>query len=167
MNLDDVSIWVIDSSALIEAKSIVSISNQWNAFRYLERMVADGKIALPRHVISEVSEITHPDMPGAWASGVRDLLQHPLQADYDYLARVMSVAGDVVDANKTREDADPWVLALALQLQETTLFKICIVTEDTVDRHRISMVTACSRLQLEWCRVRDFLGHCSIEMRRE
>lgn len=91
----------------------------------------------------------------------------PLQADYDYLARVMSVAGDVVDANQTREDADPWVLALALQLQETTLFKICIVTEDTVDRHRISMVTACSRLQLEWCRVRDFLGHCSIEMRRE
>ena len=93
---------MIDSSALIEAKSIVSISNQWNAFRYLEEMVAAGKIALSRHVINEVSEITHPDMPGAWASGVRHLLQHPLQANFDYLERVMRLFAFEVGVRSVR-----------------------------------------------------------------
>ena len=67
----------------------------------------------------------------------------------------MSVAGDVVDVNKAGEDADPYVLALARQL-ESSGHTVCIVTEDTVDRSRISIATACGRLQIDYCRVRDF-----------
>ncbi len=77
----------------------------------------------------------------------------------------MKVSGDVVDVNKASEDADPWVLALALQLQESMLLKICVVTEDTVDRNRLSMITACERLNLRSCRIRDFLSNCGITMR--
>ena len=163
MNRGDVSVWVIDSSALIESKLIVSVSKQWDAFKGLEQMVVNGKIAMPRQVIKEVSELTHPDMPGAWASGVRGLLQHPLDADYDQITHVMNVAGDVVDANKPDEDADPYVLALARQLDKAGL-KVRIVTEDRVDHDHISIVTACSRLGLEPpCSVRDFFNHCGIE----
>ena len=118
---------------------------------------------MPRQMIKEVSEVTHPDMPGAWAAGVRTSLKHPLNVGDDYITHVMRVAGDVVDPNKDREDADPWVLALALQLADKQLIT-CIVTEDIVDRHRISIATACSRLGLDWCSTRDFLGHCGIAM---
>lgn len=44
-----------------------------------------GSIALPRHVIKETSEIAHPDVPGAWASGVRPLVVHPLEPDWEHL----------------------------------------------------------------------------------
>ena len=146
-------------------KLIVPVNQQWAAFRHLEQMVSDGSIALPRHVINEVGHMTHPDMPGAWATGMRDRSPHSPQADYAYLCHVMKVSGDVVDVNKASEDADPWVLALALQLQESMLLKICVVTEDTVDRNRISMITACERLNLRSCQIRDFLDHCGITMR--
>lgn len=70
-----------------------------------------------------------------------------------------------MDVNKAGEDADPWVLALALQIKESVLFEVCIVTEDRVDRDRISMVTACDRLKLRWCTLRDFLGRYGIRVR--
>ena len=163
MNYDDISIWVIDSSALIDAKRIISVSNQWNAFKKLEQMAIDGNIALPRQVINEVSRITHPDLPGAWAVGIRRLLRHPLDADHQHLDHVVKTAGEVVDTNKMNEDADPWVLALARQLQSIGSI-VCVVTVDTVDRNRISMATACNLLGLNWCSARDFLNHCGIDV---
>ncbi|MDE0232828.1 MAG: DUF4411 family protein [bacterium] len=163
MNLDDVEVWIVDSSALIEAKTIVSVSNQWDAFKYLEQMVVDGLIALPRQVIREVSEIAHPDLPGAWAPGVRGLLQHPLDTGFDYLRRVTSVVPDVVDVNKPTEDADPWVLALALLLEDEG-HTVCVVTKDYVDRTSISVATACDTLGIDWCPIRLFLHHCGIPL---
>ena len=166
MNPDDIDIWIVDSSALIATKSIVSVTNQWDAFKHLEQMVQNGQIAMPRQVINEVSKIAHPDLPGAWAPGVRGSLQHPLDADYDHIKKVMSVAGEVVDVSKPDEDADPYVLALARQLKSSG-YAVCIVTEDTVDRSRISIATACGRLQIDYCRVRDFLDQCQIPLRKE
>ncbi len=51
MNLDEVDVWIIDSSALIKAKTIVAVNNQWSSFKHLEEMVVEGRIALPRQVI--------------------------------------------------------------------------------------------------------------------
>lgn len=166
MNPDEVDVWIVDSSALIKAKAIVAVNNQWAAFKHLEQMVIEGRIALPRQVINEMSEIAHPDLPGAWAPGVRGSLQHPLDAGYEYIAHVMSVAGDVLDVNKASEDADPWVLALALNI-EADGHSVCIVTEDVVDRNRISIRTACGRLKIGWCRVRTFFEHCGIAVLKE
>ena len=158
--------WVLDSSSLIRTKEIVTVSNQWAAFKHLEEMVKAGQIAMPRQVINEMSEIAHPDLPGAWAPGMRSDLQHPLDADFADLGHVMQIAGDVVDVNKTTEDADPYVLALAYGLKRQGN-AACIVTEDTVDRNRISIATACDRLNLDWVGVRDFLAHCNITTKKE
>lgn len=70
-----------------------------------------------------------------------------------------------MEANKLSEDADPWVLALALRLKADS-HTVCIVTEDTVDRTSISVATACDRLTIDWCHMRTFLGHCGIAMLR-
>ncbi len=108
MNPDDIDVWIVDSSALIETKTVVSVANQWKTFKRLEQMVRDGQIAMPRQVINEVSELSHPDLPGAWAPGVRGSLRHPLDVHHSHLREVMSVAGDVVDVNKAGEErADP------------------------------------------------------------
>ena len=127
------NVWVIDSSALIQMKDAVAGGDQWAAFREMESMVEAGTIALCRHVIREMAEVMHPDVPGVWAQGVRDKLLHPLDADYLHLTDVMAAAGSVVDASKTEEDADPYVLALALQLQRTGV-PVTVVTCDEVDR---------------------------------
>lgn len=158
-------VWVLDTSALVEAKAALSVADQWQTFKQLEDMVRAGAVAMARLVIREISEIAHPDLPGAWAPGVRDIQQHPLDPEWEHVQRVMAEAGDVVDPNKTKEDADPYVLALALQLLEQG-HDVCVVTEDRVDRNRIAVTTACDRLGVSHCSVRDFLTGLGIKINR-
>jgi len=53
MNPDEVDVWIIDSSALVKAKTIVAVNRPWASFKHLEQMVIEGRIALPRQVINE------------------------------------------------------------------------------------------------------------------
>ena len=158
-------VWILDTSALVEAKSALSVADQWQTFKLLEDMVRVGTVAMPRLVIREISQIAHPDLPGAWAPGVRDIQQHPLDPAWEQLQRVMAEAGDVVDPNKTTEDADPYVLALSLELLEQG-HDVCVVTEDRVDRNRIAVTTACDRLGIAHCSVRDFLGDLGVKTKK-
>ncbi len=158
-------VWVLDTSALVEAKAALSVADQWQTFKQLEDMVRAGAVAMPRLVIREISEIAHPDLPGAWAPGVRDIQQHPLDPEWEHVQRVMAEAGEVVDPNKTKEDADPYVLAFALQLLEQG-HDVCVVTEDRVDRNRIAVTTACDRLGVSHCSVRDFLTGLGIKINK-
>ena len=158
-------VWIVDTSALVEAKSALSVADQWRTFKLLEDMVRAGTVAMPRLTIREVSEIAHPDLPGAWAPGVRDIQQHPLDPEWEDVQRVMAEAGDVVDPNKTKDDADPYVLALALQLVQQG-FDVWVVTEDRVDRNRIAVTTACDRLGISHCSVRDFLGGLGVRTKK-
>ncbi|MFI5035941.1 MAG: DUF4411 family protein [Acidimicrobiales bacterium] len=154
---------VIDSSALITMKVVIPIDGQWEIFKQLETLVVDGQIAMPRQVIREITEIAHPDVPGVWASGVRGRLQHPVDADWSHLQRVMLTAGKVVDPNKTEEDADPYVLALALHLQANG-HQVRVITDDHIDRlpMRIAMTSACQLLGLTSCSCRDYLAGLGV-----
>lgn len=83
-------VWILDTSALVEAKAALSVADQWQTFKQLEDMVRAGTVAMPRLVIREISEIAHPDLPGAWAPGVRDIQQHPLDPEWEHVQRVMA-----------------------------------------------------------------------------
>jgi len=58
---------VIDTSALIRAKTLVSAANQWALFRRLEAMVENGYLFFPRQVTAELNQERHIDTPEAWA----------------------------------------------------------------------------------------------------
>lgn len=68
-----------------------------------------------------------------------------------------SPAAAVVDPNKTREDGDPFLIALALQLSEEG-HEVCIVTNDCNDTpDRIAMSKACDILKVDWITLEEFL----------
>lgn len=158
-------VWILDTSCLVETKIAVSVADQWKTFKLLEDKVQSGEIAMPRHVIREISEIDHPDLPGAWAPGVRDVQLHPLDPSWECLQRVMAEAGDVVDPNKIKEDADPYVIALALDLQQDGL-GVSVVTEDCIDHSHIAVTTACDRLSVSHCSTREFLSELGIKTKK-
>lgn len=77
----------------------------------------------------------------------------------ELMPEIMKQAGDVQDPKATAEDADAYVLALAVQVQREGA-RPCVVTNDTTDRkpRRISMVTACEqKLGLPTVRLKSFL----------
>lgn len=155
-------VWILDTSALIEFKQLLPVGEQWNAFVRMERLVENGRIAMPRQVLAEVT-VSHPDVPGAWAVAMREHLQHTLDPGYHFIQRVMQEAGDVVDPNKTTEDADPYVVALALHTRERG-FDVVVVTADVVDRppNKISLATACARMNVDTTTPEDFLTEAGI-----
>ena len=67
---------------------------------------------------------------------MRTSLHHRMDDTYDAISRVMAIVPTVVDYHKPEEDADPWVLAMALQIQDCG-HEACIVTEDVIDRDSI------------------------------
>lgn len=155
----EVVIWIIDTSAIVRIKSAVPQSQQWKLLKHLESMVEDGLLTFPKQVRDETDDLDHPDAPGVWAVGVFASIMFPGEPDYVYVQQVMSgEAGRVVDPDKTREDADPYVLALALQLTEAN-HKVCVVTNDQKPQPgRISLAAACEHLSVAWCGLDDFLA---------
>lgn len=75
----------------------------------------------------------------------------------------MRDAGNVVDPNKETDPADPYVLALALQLQDQGN-SVRVVTEDWKDRPplKISMITASATLSVPCVRLQDFLAAIGV-----
>ncbi len=140
---------VLDTSSLVNIKVLVRVDRQWDLFQHLQAMVDGGEVAMPRQVIREVGELAHPDTPGVWARGMTHRLQHPLDVEYEHLRRVMKAAPNLVEANQHKDVADPYVVALALQLMADG-HAVEVVTDDLVDHlpTKIALGTACDRLKL-------------------
>jgi rRNA maturation endonuclease Nob1 len=166
MKLPDPEVWLTDTSSIINLKILIPKNKQWNAFKSLEDRVREGKIAFPRQVIKEVSDFAHPDVPGVWVQPMRTLVQYDINPGDEYIRAVMATAGDLVEEGALKEVADPYLLAMALELRETK--SIMVVTDDVVDRLplKIAMTTACERLDLPWCRTTDFLSSLGLPSKK-
>ena len=157
-------VFVLDANALIDMKGI-AVADQWDVFSTLAEHVDVGKVAIPLHVINEVGgpKVQHPDMPGAWAKGMQPRIRHPLEADPGFVAAVMTETPTLLDPEADTEQADPYVLALALQLRKDGHEPI-VVTKDRTDRPpRISLFTACTHFGVECWWLEDFLAWLETE----
>lgn len=136
-------ILIFDASPLIDFKQRIGIRTQWWFFTDLLERVRKGIVVVPRQVARELERIEHPDMPGAWASGTFEESPHQTEPDYENVIRVMSSAGAVVDPDAEQDAADPWVVALGLQMMEAG-WDVVVVTKDHINRPpRISLTEAC------------------------
>lgn len=124
----------------------------------LNQLVLQGKIAFPHQVIREVSGGGQDDLPAIWAVQNSRDLKHPKYPDDNYVKRVSSAVPDLVERGSTKDEADPFVLALALQLKHND-WNAIVVTEDRVDRlpRKRSLKSACKIMGVEMIQTVDFL----------
>ena len=164
--MTDPEVWVIDSSAVIDAKNILRADSQWDVFRLLEELVEQGILYFPKQVTAELRGKRHTDTPEAWALSVSTKVLKVYDPGLEFVKQVMDAAADVVESEAEGDPADPYVLAQALALRDGGE-RPCVVTEDRVDRMplKISMVTACGRLNLDSMGLRDFLLANGVEDR--
>jgi hypothetical protein len=147
-------IFVLDTGLLIRIKQLVKVDEQWPLLAAMMRLVQEGLVCFPRQVAAELTDQRWPDAPGAWVGHAKRLVCHP-EPDDESVSQVLAAASELVDADATGpEPADPYVVAVALQLQATyDTSRVVVASDDRVDRPplRLSVKTACDRLGIEFC----------------
>lgn len=124
-------VWVIDSSSLIIIKSRYSHGERARVFDALRRLVAEGRLRMPKEVVAEMKR--GRDEARLWA----EENQEAASGDSPTLEDVKAVLAEVPDIIDPRKDsgtdeADPYVLAMAMHLRALG-HDARIITEEVKD----------------------------------
>lgn len=169
-------IWIIDTSSIFEVNRVNTLSlgedDKKRIYGELEKLIAQGVLGFPKQVKAEASDQGYDDAPAKWT---RRMHKAYLQADpgrskfnpsYEYFTEVMSRAGNVVDTRKEdpEQEADPYILAVGLELRASGLDAIVISQEtnrvsprDGLPAGKISIKAAGELLGIPTVNLREFL----------
>lgn len=160
MELAD-EVWVIDTSAIIHIRRFVtSEADRKVVYEALTKMVDEGRLIFPSQVYDELNRVKNTnkkDWPHSWAKENKAKATH-LEPIYDEVAQVLSdpQVNKVLDPDKDQEEADPYVLAMALKAQGVT--KVGVLTQEKRSRpKKLSMSDACGLLRIVSVSIEPFL----------
>src|SRR5437762_296912 len=119
-------------------------------FKAMAKYATRQKLLYPTEVRAELERgsesQSNPDPPLVWVRDHRHCSERP--ADLATVGRVLARVPDLLDPDNPHEQADPYVLAVSLDLQIGG-FDVCVVTDDRRDRPtRISLATAVGMFRL-------------------
>lgn len=154
-------VWVIDTSSLIAAKSAGQKKHLPDILRALTKFVDAGTLVFPAEVHKELkyyhkAEVADPVFD--WVDANRRQATR-FGTDYPTLAKVLQRASKVLDPEKTSgpEEADAYVLALALKLKEAGS-EVTVITQESRDKpFRLSMSSAAGLLKIYAVSIFPFL----------
>lgn len=159
-------VWIIDTCSIIEIRRCVPKGHQAHVYAALTKLVVAGDLVFPREVYGELKRDNTPDRvdpPFEWATkNVEVAARHG--TDFEAVKSALARTPKVLDHEKPAgaDEADPYVLALALKLKsaghETT-----VITEERKDRpQKMSLNTACGLHRLFCVPIMAFLASRDI-----
>ena len=145
---------------MISVREIFGRGNEQRVFGALAGLATRGHIFYPPEVSAEVERGARDDNDAAyrWIRSTREVAER--RATFENVRRVLAIAQDVLDPDSSHEVADPYVVALGLDLQPESLSldllrpeergaEVTVVTEDRKDKPRkLSLATAAGLLGL-------------------
>ena len=132
--------YVIDSSSLIDMKLYYRMSSFKTLWVRINDLIRQGRLAAPMAVLEELEYKS--DELTAWAQEHNESFFY---SDSEYslgqVSRILKQFPNLIDPNREREQADPFVIALALDRrdgpqQTFNRFNVCVVTEERINSHR-------------------------------
>jgi hypothetical protein len=138
------SIWIVDSCSLFNVRRHHERSVQRRIWTALGVIARNGRIKWPPEVTLEVERGQDDDPALSWVRQYRGRCEQA--AEFTTVKAVLQVASSLIDSNIEHEQADPYVLALALDLQDLVTYPT-VVTDDRVDKmlrgeRKVSLATA-------------------------
>ncbi|HEY4239262.1 MAG TPA: DUF4411 family protein [Kofleriaceae bacterium] len=159
--------FVIDTSSILQVRRLMSREPNpkvTSVYQQLIRAARSGSIVFPKGIIGELElgsadAARRPDPAADWAIACKGMAV-PNEELLIETREVLSVVPDLLDADKpsTTDEADPYVVALALQLIRADHAAV-VVTEETRDTPtKTSMRSACGLLRIPTLSMRVFLS---------
>jgi hypothetical protein len=163
-------VFVIDTSSVIQVRQVMSQATTPKVTAVYARLIAlaqRGVLRFPRAVIDEIkigaTKAATPDPATSWATACDKLAVANHQV-FTEAKEVLKEVPDLLDVNKTSttDEADPYVVGLALKLSRAGE-TVTVVTEETRDSPaKTSMNSACGIMRIPSLSIRVFLARQKI-----
>jgi hypothetical protein len=162
-----VDIWVADTCSIVEVRRVFpKDADQVRVYKRLQAMVVASEYCFPKQVVGELEALRStrgPDRPLEFVkNNESNACVHPIP--YSLVVDILKEVPGVLDHKKvaTHDEADPYVLALAILLAEQG-HQVTLLTDERKDNpSKMSMNTACGILRLPCMPTRTFLQRSGI-----
>ena len=155
-------VWVIDTSSITEIRRSLPKAHQRTVYASLKKLVSGRHLVFPVEVQKELERASNPkspheDLPLGWVKLVAgDAVSNP---SLDTVKEVLARVPEVLDPDKPRgaEEADPYILALAVELKREGR-DVTIITQEKTDKPgKLSLSSAAGILKIPAVTVLPFL----------
>ena len=142
-------VWIIDTSSLLFIRETFGKPREPKLLAALTEIAVAGSLIFPPEVLGELERGagSQPDPPLRWARSNRAHAEK--RAGLETVKAVLKEVPDILDPDIPYEQADPYVIALALDQQGLGLYQVAVVTDDRRDKPtKLSLATAAGILRL-------------------
>ncbi|HEY4963563.1 MAG TPA: DUF4411 family protein [Candidatus Saccharimonadales bacterium] len=158
-------IYIIDSSIFIELNRINenSIEIPKPVWDKLDELLTSGKIISHRYVYEEiVSASKDPDKVSAWLAPKKEYFPLETPEQVAYMIEVVQKYPKLVKPENEKEDADPWLVALAIDNNKSENEKEFILVTQENQNKTTNLPAACKNFGIMTISLKQFLEEVSI-----
>lgn len=143
--------YIIDSCSLMELKRKNPFDVYPSVWEKIESLINKGLLLAPREVLNEIME--GDDQLAKWAKKHNKMFVEPTEKQIEIVKDILNDFPALIKQNR-KYDADPWVIALAVELvrssQKTlTPVKRIVVTEEKIRGEQIKIPFICQKYNIE------------------
>lgn len=132
-----VKIYVFDTSAFIRINRFYPPTIVSDLWENLELLLKSGSIISHEYVLNEIKPkgTSKPDFLARWISDKTGIFKGITVRQTDFVKEILNEFPGLIDYKKEKDEADPWVIALAKEeIEEPGLFgkEVIVVSEESI-----------------------------------
>lgn len=143
--------YIIDSCSLMELNRHNPLDVFPSVWEKIEDLINKDLFVAPKEVLNEINE--GDDKLANWAKKQNKLFKDPTNKQIDIVRGILNKFPSLVKENR-KYDADPWVIALAVELATSTQktlisIKRIVVTEEKIRGNKVKIPFVCQKYEIE------------------
>ncbi len=143
--------YIIDSCSLMELNRHNPLDVFPSVWEKIEDLINKDLLVAPKEVLNEINE--GDDKLANWAKKQNKLFKDPTNKQIDIVREILNKFPSLVKENR-KYDADPWVIALAVELATSTQktlisIKRIVVTEEKIRGNKVKIPFVCQKYEIE------------------
>jgi len=156
-----IKIYVFDSSAFITMNRFYPKTFMPDLWNKLDTLIASGNIISHEYVKNELSYKSkkgQPDFLSEWIKDRSNIFRSITPEQIEIVKTILEKFPGLIDYKKEKEEADPWIIALAKEeIEQPSLFKkdVSVVTMESA-RSPQKMPAVCTSFHIPYLDLFDF-----------
>jgi len=143
--------YIIDTSSLIELNKHNPMDVYPGVWEKIEQLINSNRLVAPKEVFNEIKQTD--DSLFAWSKTQSKMFIEPAIRQIEIVKDILDKYPSLIKIDR-RYDADPWVIALAIELitkPQQPLFTIrrIVVTEEKLRGNKIKIPLVCEKFTIE------------------